>query len=170
MDVQEAIKTKRAVRRFSQEPIPEEAARAILNAGRRAQSAKNMQPWQFIAVTDRQVLQQAAKLGNFADHLAGAALAIGIITPDPSQRWSILFDAGQAGAYMQLAAWNLGIGSAPATIYDMDGARALLGFPADQFMHIMFSFGYPADPADLTRPNQKGGRAALDEVVHWQHW
>ena len=170
MEVIEAIKSKRAVRQFSQDPIPDEVARAILNAGRRAQSAKNTQPWRFIAITEKSTLEQLSKLGQFAGHLAGATLAIAIVTPDPKERWSILFDAGQAAAYMQLAAWSYGIGSAPATITDNDAARALLGFPEGMALNIAFSFGYPADPGALTRPNQKGGRMALDEAVHREKW
>jgi hypothetical protein len=45
-----------------------------------------------------------AKLGNYAGHLAGAALGVAILTPQPDQRFSVMFDAGQAAAYMQLAA------------------------------------------------------------------
>ena len=170
MDVLDAIKTKRAVRQFSQTPIPGEVARAILNAGRRAQSAKNTQPWQFIAITDKRTLEQLSKLGQYAGHVAGAALAIAIVTPDPGERWSIFFDTGQAAAYMQLAAWSYGVGSVPATITENDAARALLGFPEGMVLNIAFSFGYPADAAALTRPNQKGGRMPLDEVVHWEKW
>jgi nitroreductase len=104
MNVSEAIRTKRAVRQFQDEPLPSQAVRAILNAGRRAQSSKNIQPWQFIAVQDTATLGAMAKLGNYAGHLAGAALGVAILTPQPDQRFSVMFDAGQAAAYMQLAA------------------------------------------------------------------
>ena len=61
---------------------------------------------------------------------------------------------------MMLAAWELGIGSVPATVYEHDLARELLGYPADQHCEYLLSFGYPADPDDLTRPPKAGGRAA----------
>ncbi|NIM94289.1 MAG: nitroreductase, partial [Anaerolineales bacterium] len=131
MDVSDAIRMKRAVREFDPRPIPDNHVQIILNAGRRAQSAKNSQPWQFIAITDLEILTSLSKLGTNAAHLAGAPLGIAILTPEPSQRWSIMFDAGQSAAYMQLAAWELGIGSCPATIYEPEAARELLGFPAD---------------------------------------
>src|SRR5919109_160021 len=111
MDVSEAIRTKRAVRQFEPRPLPEAAVRAILNAGRRAQSSKNTQPWHFVAVQQRVTLEALAQLGNWAGHLAGAALGVVLVTPDPAIRWSIMFDTGQAAAYMQLAAWELGVGS-----------------------------------------------------------
>jgi len=58
MTVSELIRTKRAVRQFTDEPLPEEAIRSILNAGRRAQSSKNSQPWHFIQIRDRVTLRQ----------------------------------------------------------------------------------------------------------------
>ena len=56
MSVTDGIRTLRAVRRFRATPLPEEDVHAILNAGRRAQSSKNTQPWQFVAVRDKQTL------------------------------------------------------------------------------------------------------------------
>jgi nitroreductase len=170
MKVSEAIQTKRAVRAFQQVPLPEDVMLAILNAGRRAQSAKNTQPWKFLAITNRALLEQLSQMGTYAGHLAGAALGVCILTPDPDSRWSVMFDAGQAAAYMQLAAWELGVGSVPATIYEPEKARVLLRFPAELHLRAALSFGYPADETVLTRPNRAGGRAALQEIVHWNGW
>lgn len=170
MNVSEAIRAKRAVREFRPEPLPDDVIHAILNAGRRAQSAKNTQPWRFIAVTDRELLQKLSKLGQWAGHLAGAALGVCILTPDPDSRYSVMFDAGQAAAYMQLAAWELGVGSAPATIFEFEQARRILCFPPDWHLRVAFSFGYPADPSMLTRPPKPGGRARLEDLVHWNTW
>jgi len=170
MDVLEAIRFKRAVRAFDPAPLPDEVVQAILQAGRRAQSAKNRQPWSFIAIRDRERLNALSELGAYAGHLAGAVLGVAILTPDPSQRWSILFDAGQAASYMQLAAWSLGVGSCLATIYQPDEARRLLGFPEDYHLHIALSFGYPQDPATLTDSPRPGGRQAFDDIVHYETW
>ena len=74
MNFSDAIRLKRAVRKFTPEPLPEETILAILNAGRRAQSSKNTQPWHFIAITDKAVLKQLSECGEWAGHLAGAAL------------------------------------------------------------------------------------------------
>jgi nitroreductase len=171
MNVADAIRTKRAVRQFADRPLSEEAVRAVLNAGRRAQSSKNTQPWHFVAVRDKATLQSLSECGNFAGHIAGAALAVVVLTPDPAQRWSIMFDAGQSAAYMQLAAWELGIGSCLATIYEPEKVRALLGgIPAEQHVNVAISFGHPAP--DQVRPAvvKKGGRRPLEDVVHWERW
>jgi nitroreductase len=170
MDVSEAIRTKRAVRQFLDKPLPEEVARAILNAGRRSQSSKNTQAWQFIAIRDKETLKALATCGEWAGHLAGAALGVAILTPDPAEKFQRLFDAGQAAAFMQLAAWELGVGSCPASIYEPEQARVLLGFPAEWHLRLCLSFGYPLNDEKLTAPPQKGGRLALEEVVHWDKW
>mgnify|MGYP001097243689 CR=1 FL=1 len=131
MNVSDAIRLKRAVRKFTDQPLPEETILAILNAGRRAQSSKNTQPWHFIAITDKAILKELSEYGEWAGHLAGAALGVAIVHPDPVERFQILFDIGQAAAYMQLAAWDMGVGSCMATIYQEDKARQTLGFPPE---------------------------------------
>jgi nitroreductase len=170
MNVSDAIRTKRAVRVFQDRPLPPEAVAAILTAGRRAQSSKNSQPWHFVAVTRRDTLEALSVLGTYAGHLAGAALAVVIVTPDPAQRWSIMFDAGQSAAYMQLAAWDLGIGSCLATIYEPDAARQRLGVPADLHIRAAISFGYPASPQPPRRSASPTGRRPLADVVHYESW
>lgn len=170
MNVFEAIRTKRAVRKFDAKLLPDEVVHAILNAGRRAQSSKNEQVWQFVAIRDKAILKALSECGEWAGHLAGAALGLAIVIPDPSEKFQILFDAGQAAAYMQLAAWELGVGSCLASIYDMEKARLILGFPADMHLRIAISFGYPADAAKLSAPPKMGGRRPLEEVVRWNKW
>ena len=170
MNVSEAIRHKRAVRQFKETPLPDDAVAAILNAGRRAQSSKNTQPWHFIAITDKTTLKALSECGPWAGHLAGAALGVALVSEDPSQRFQILFDLGQAAAYMQLAAWELGVGSCPATIYEPDKARQVLGFPPDLHIRFALSFGYPLEGERLTASPVKGGRRLFDEVVHWDKW
>lgn len=171
MDVLEAIRAKRAIRQFADKSLPDDAIRAILNAGRRAQSSKNTQPWQFVAVTEKDVLTRLSQTGDFASHLAGAALGVVLAAPDESERhdW-LMFDLGQAASYMQLAAWELGIGSVIATIYRPDQARAILGVPDDYRCDVALSFGYPANASLMSDSPPPGGRKSLDEMVHTNHW
>src|SRR5512141_1257300 len=157
MNVSDAIRLKRAVRKFQDKPLPDEVIHAILNAGRRSQSSKNEQTWHFIAIRDKSILKALSACGTYAGHLAGAALGVAILTPDPTDKFQILFDAGQAAAYMQLAAWELGVGSVPASIYEPEKAREILGFPAEWHLRIAFSFGYPLEEDALVRAPRKGG-------------
>ena len=170
MNVSEAIRLKRAVRKFQDKPLPEEVMLAILNAGRRSQSSKNEQTWQFIAIRDKSILKALSECGPWAGHLEGAALGVAILTPDPAAKFQTMFDAGQAAAFMQLAAWELGVGSAPASIYEMEKARQILGFPAEWHLRIALSFGYPLEEEKLSAAPKKGGRRTLEEVVHWDRW
>jgi len=168
-----AISTKRAIRRFADRPLEPAHLDRILAAGRRAHSSKNQQRWSFIVVRERAHLLELSRLGPFAGHLAGAAAGIALVTPDPRAAGaplSIMFDLGQAADAMMLAAWELGIGSVPATVYEHDEARALLGYPADHHCELLLSFGYPADPTDLTRPPRAGGRLPMDDLVHQERW
>jgi nitroreductase len=168
-----AIARKRAIRRFAPEPLAPEHLERILQAGRHTGSSKNLQRWTFIVCRERQHLVELSSVGPWAGHLAGAAAGIALVTPDPrgaDAPLSILFDLGQAAENMMLAAWELGIGSVPATVYDHDLARRLLGYPADQHCEYLLSFGYPADPAALSRPPKPGGRRGLDELVREERW
>ena len=69
-----------------------------------------------------------------------------------------------------LAAWELGIGSVPATVYEHDRARQLLGYPETHHCEYILSFGYPADASQLSAPNQPGQRRPLEEIVHEERW
>jgi nitroreductase len=170
MNVSDAIRTKRAIRKFQDKPLPDDVIRAILNAGRRSQSSKNEQAWQFIAIRDKSILRALSQCGTWAGHLAGAALGVAILTPDPEGKFQIMFDAGQAAAFMQLAAWELGVGSVPASIYEAERARGILGFPPEWHLRIALSFGYPLDEEKLSAAPKRGGRRSLEEIVHWEKW
>ena len=173
MDVWTAIRSKRMVRRFEARPLDPDHLTRILDAGRHAASSKNQQRWDFVAVEDRARLEALSKCGPFAGHVAGAAAAVALVTPDPrptGASTSLMWDLGLASENMMLAAWELGVGSCPATVYDQSIARDVLAFPADRFCGYVLSFGYPADPSDLTRPPKAGGRRPLDEVIHPETW
>lgn len=162
LSVGAAIRTKRAVRQFSERPVPDQAVTAILDAGRRSQSSKNDQPWTFILVTERETLQALGATGQYAGHLAGAAFAIVLVS-----RPGYAFDLGQAAAYMQLAAWEHGVGSCIASFWEPERARAILGVPAELDCDLGISFGYPAAPP---QPPRSGGRKSLDDIVRRERY
>ncbi len=173
MNVREAVHTKRAIRAFAPRPLAEEDLDAILDAGRRAHSAKNLQRWDFIVVRNRERLTALSVAGPWCGHVAGAAVAVALLTPDPrlpGKSLSITWDLGGAAAQMMLVAWELGVGSCPATVYEADLVRGILGYPEDMHCEFMLSFGYPANPEDLVRPNLPGGRRPSDDIVHLETW
>ena len=162
MDTLEVIRTKRSVRRFADRPVPEETIRDILNAGRHAQSSKNDQPWTFILIQDKEQLSALSKCGTYAGHIAGAAFAVVLVDHN---NWS--FDIGQAAAYMQLAAWDLGVSSCLAYFQSPEKVKELLGIPEDVTVEIGISFGYSAEEP---RKMNKSGRKPLEEIVRKEHW
>jgi nitroreductase len=169
----DAVRSRRAIRRFADRPLEPAHLERILHAGRRANSSKNQQRWSFIVCQDRVHLQELAAVGPYAGHLTGAAVGIALVTPDPRTAeapLSVMFDLGQAADSMMLVAWELGIGSVPATVYEHDLAQRLLGYPDGQYCEFLLSFGYPADRDDLERPLKAGGRRPLDELVHRERW
>jgi len=173
MNVWDAVNTKRAIRRFAERSLEPDRLERIVRAGTRAHSSKNQQRWAFIVVEDRDRLRALSKSGPHAGHVAGAAAAIALVTPDPrgpDQPLSVIWDIGGAAAQMMLVAWELGIGSCPATVYEEAVARDILGYPDDWWCEYLLSFGYPADPGRLTAPNRPGGRRPLSEVVFRERW
>ena len=173
MDVWTAVITQRAVRSFSDEPVPDADLERILDAARRAPSSKNTQPWEFVVVSDRQRLRELARVGRYAGHLAGATVAVALVTVDPGRPEALakeLYDLGHATQSMMLVALELGIGSVHAAVYDRELASRLLGLPADRRCDFLVSFGYPVREGLLDHPRRKVPRRSLDELVHREQW
>ena len=173
MDVWQAVKSKRMVRHFEDRPLEPAHLERIIDAGRHAGSSKNLQRWDFVVVEDRERLRELAGVGPFAGHVAGAAAAVALVVPEPGGTeapLSVMWDLGLAAENMMLVAWGLGIGSCPATVYDHDLARHLLGYPPDRLCEFLLSFGYPSRPEDLSRAPKAGGRRSLEDIVHRGAW
>jgi nitroreductase len=163
METWDAITARRNVRDFEDRPLPPELLERILESGRRAPSARNWQPWDFVVVTDREQLRELANVARGASHVADSAATVALILPDtddPGARDRAQFDLGQAA--------DLGIGSGHAGVGDQELARRLLGFPGDRYAARFIDLGYPADRP--LKPIRNPNRRSLDEVVHWGRW
>ena len=168
-----AIQTRRSVRRYEDRALEDTHVERIVRAGRRAASSKNEQRRAFVVVRDRDRLRALSKVGDYASPLAGAAMGVALVTEDPATArapLSVYFDVGQAADSMMLAALEVGVGSVPITVYDQPLVKELLGLPADRHCEFLISFGYPADPTDLTRPPKPGGRLPLGDLIHEERW
>jgi nitroreductase len=171
METWDAITRRRNVREFADRTLSADEVGRILEAGRRAPSSRNWQPWDFIAVTDRAQLRELSRVWRGGGHIAGSALTVVVVVPrfdDSHQRERANYDVGQATMQMMIAAADLGVGSGHSAVGDQELARELLGFPEDREASIMIDFGYPADRplAPIRRPD----RRPFDEVVHRGHW
>lgn len=171
METWDAITSRRNVRQFADRPLSEEDLNRILEAGRRAPSSRNWQPWDFIVVTDREQLRELSGVWRGGGHVADSAATVVFVLPvvdDRAQRERAGFDTGQAAMQMMIAAADLGVGSGHSAVGDQDKARKLLGFPEDRYATIMIDFGYPADRP--LRPIRDPDRRPFDEVVHRGRW
>ena len=172
METWDAIRARRNVRVFAERPLADADLDRILEAGRRAPSSRNWQPWDFVLVTDRAQLPELAQVWRGAAHVAGAAAVIVCLGPvladDDHRHGWLQYDHGQATMSMALAAADLGIGSSHAAVADQDLARSLLGFPERSLRGLAalarLSRRAPARAARAARPRP------FDEVVHRGRW
>jgi nitroreductase len=163
MDAYKTIISKRDTRSYSDRPISDESLHRILQAGRMAGSAKNVQPCRFVVVRSAEKKRELAGCGQFAQQVPNAAVAIVVVIPNDGRE----FDAGRAAQNMMLAAWSEGITSCAVTMHDAGCARRVLRLPEGYRASIVIPFGYP--PAEGLQP---GGakRLPLEDVVHDETW
>jgi nitroreductase len=171
METWDALRARRNVREYRQEPISADDLMRIVEAGWRAPSAKNRQPWDFVLVTDRDQLQALSTVWQGAGHIAAAPAAIALIAPEPpDERRKLVdqYDLGQATMAMTIAATDLGIGTGHSSVGDQAKARDILGVPDDHIVAYLLGVGYPADRplAPINTPK----RRPFDEVVHHGRW
>jgi nitroreductase len=152
MDVFEAIKRRRSVRKYRPEPIPKEKLESILEAARLAPSAGNRQPWLFVVVQAAERKKALAEHANEQAFLADAAAIVAAVgDPDVSARWHEK-DTMIALEHMVLAATALGYGSCWIGAFDEDAVKRLLKIPARMKVVALLPIGVPAEaPAPKPR-------------------
>jgi nitroreductase len=171
MEAWDAIRARRNVRQYRPEPVPEDDLNRIAEAGWRAPSAKNRQPWDFVIVTDPAQLRELSTVWRGAGHIAAAPAAIALGVPEPPDERRLVtdtYDIGQATMAMMIAATDLGIGTGHSSVGDQDKARTILGVPDDHLVAFLLGVGYPAD-RPLT-PIRRPSRRPFAEVVHHGRW
>jgi nitroreductase len=171
METWDAIRARRNVREFSEQPIADAELDRILEAGRRAPSSKNWQPWDLVVVSERELLIELAKVWRYGRSVAQSAATVALIGPvleDEMQKGWLWFDCGQAMMSMLIEAADLGIGSGHSAVQDQALLRALLGVPEDRFGVALMPLGYPRDRP--LQPIREPDRRPFSEVVHRGRW
>ena len=171
METWDAIRSRRDIREYTDRPVDPQHLQRILDAGRRAPSSNNWQPWDFVVIADNEELKSLSKGLHGGRHVATSAVTIALVAPVPLdgvQRERVQYDLGQATMAIMLAATDLGIGSAHAAVTDQNLVHSILGLPADRFCAYLIPLGYPRHRplAPITRPR----RRPLDDVVHRERW
>lgn len=157
MDVLTAIRTRRSIRKYTEEKIDEQTLATILDAGFCAPSASNKRPWHFLVIRDKARLQVIAEAHPYAKMMTSADCCIVVCGDEAVQSSTGLLveDCSAAIQNMLLAAHGLGIGAVWCGLY---GGRAdrhlefaqLLGLPAGIITVGMIAFGYPAETKPAT--------------------
>jgi nitroreductase len=171
METWDAIRARRNVREFTDQPLSERELARILEAGWRAPSSRNWQPWDYVVVTAREQLRELSEVWRGGGHIAHAAAAVALVIDDYAEareREIAAYDLGQASLQMMVAAADLGIGSGHSAVADQDLARRVLGLPEAKIVRYIIDFGHPADRP--LKPIRKPNRRPLEEVVHRDHW
>jgi len=167
VDTYLAIASKREVREYDSRPLPDDAVRRILDAGRAAGSSRNRQLRRFVVLRDPSVVERAAEGVYNPENLLGAALVVAVVVRG---KGPVAFDAGRAAQNMMLAAWDEGIGSSPNGVADADRLRDALGLGPEEQVAIVLSFGYPARRVDPQRRSasewiERADRLPFDDIV-----
>ena len=159
MDALEAIRKRRSVRNYTGDPIPRPDLETIVDAGRLAASGNNKQPWDFIVITDRQMISQLKVAAQWMDK-AGAIVAL---VMDSTSRWWIE-DGAAAVENMLIASTALGYGSCWLEGYTLlreEEFKNLLGIPPGKRLMTLVPIGVPVE-----WPVKE--KKSLEEVIHWE--
>jgi nitroreductase len=162
MDALTAIAVRRSVRKFIAKPVPQEILEKIVNAGRLAPTARNEQPWEFIVVTDRDMLKKIGEITDNGKFIIDAGACIAVICAATKY---YLEDGCAATENILIAATALGIQSCwvagDKKLY-CQSILALLGVPPQYNLVSLLALGY-ADGEAKTYIKR-----ALDRVLHWE--
>ena len=163
----------RNVRRFRPDPIPDAVVDDLLEVARWSGSARNLQPWEFVVVRERETLRRLAEAEGYAAHLADAPLGIVLVMRgDPAQATQETWDEGRLAERIMLAAAAHGVGASigwfrPA---GAEAVKARLGIPAERTVRTALSLGYPDAAAEAEAPKPGPGRRPLAELVHAERY
>lgn len=162
MDAMEAITSRRSVRSFAGTPLSRATIERIADAGRLAPTARNIQPWQFVAVTDGRTRRALAALATTGPFIAEAPVCIAVFCAD-TKYW--LEDGCAATENIIIAARAHGLGHCWVAGDKKPYAgrvAELLGAPAGYRLVSLIAVGHPA--AEPAPPPKK----PLSEVLHWE--
>ena len=169
MELLSEIANRKSIRSFVNEPLPKEAIERILEAGRRAPSAKNRQAWRFVLVTDQTTRNRIKEAAFHEEYVADAPAIIAVCTTNidyqmPNGQLSYPVDLAFAASFMLLQAEHEGLGSCILTTYREADVKAVLSVPYRMRVVVLLLVGKAKETPEL------GRRFPLSRVVGYQHW
>jgi len=169
MSVSDAIKARRSIRRYQDREVEEEKLNQVLEAGRLAPSAKNMQEWKFIVVRDkdtRSKLSEAAKGQAFVGEAPVVIVACATLTDYVMTCGQLTYpiDVAISVDHMTLLATEVGLGTCWIGAFYEEEVKKILAIPPEIRVVAMLPLGYPAE-SPLPRP-----RKPMDDIVIHERW
>lgn len=165
-DQYDRILALRALRSYSDEPLPDDLIERLLEAARWTGSSKNRQNWSFVVV-DGDQKERLAGCGDFTDPLHAAPIAFALVEEADGYE----FDTGRVAQNVMLAADALGLASCPITLHRESDAAAILDLPDGARCRYAVALGHPADDA---APRKFGGRKPMGDAAyrnrHGESW
>ncbi len=145
-DLIKFITSRRSIRSFKPDPVPDEAIKELIDVARYAPSAHNSQPWKFVIVRDPEKLEALANLHGGAKVIRRTKQAVVVFADTRASPTSYLVDAANAALYFQLAAHAAGLGTVwVQSLGHVEEIRRILGAPKDTVPVGIFPIGYPAE-------------------------
>ncbi|HUU78117.1 MAG TPA: nitroreductase family protein [candidate division Zixibacteria bacterium] len=151
MELMDAILTRRSIRKFTKGLVSEDDIKILLEAAMQAPSAGNQQPWHFIVINERKILDAIPKFHEYSKMLKQAPVAILICAEVKAEKYCGYWvqDCSAATQNILLAAHNKGLGAVWLGIYPMqdriEGIKKLLNLPAEIYPLSLIAIGYPAE-------------------------
>ncbi len=170
MDAIDAILSRRSIRRYKKEAVPKKLIDELLNAAMSAPSANNEQPWHFVVIQDRKILDEVPKVHLYSSMLREAPVAI-VVCADlrlagEDKAWWVQ-DCSAATENILIAAQAKGLGAVWLGVYPRDdrvkGIQNLLALPQHVIPLCIISVGYPAEER-LRESRYQSSR------IHYNRW
>ncbi len=164
MDTFECIRKRRDIRSYIKKDVPDNIIGKVIEAGRLAPSAMNLQPWHFIVIKDKEMLKELGTFCMSGRFIVDASFAVIVVT-EPANKWHEI-DGTRAVQNMALAAWNEGVGSCWIGAINREGVKERLNIPRNLYVLTVLPFGYPEE----FTVKRKKIRKSADEVFHWERF
>jgi nitroreductase len=161
MNTIEIIKTRRSIRRYTNQEIPKDILMDILDCGRYAPSGHNCQPWHFVIITDQEIKEKLSSIARYGRFIKDSHVTIAIFCEKTAR--CLLEDACAATQNILLAAWHYGIGTCWINSFRKEHSKEtekLLKCPDTHELAVMITLGYPSE-----KPEK--GRKDLNEMISY---
>ena len=158
-DLLELMKGRRSIRMFESDPVPDDSIAKILNAAQFCQSGSNRQPWRFIVIKNKKLIEDLSKTTSYGKFVKDVSVVIAIVANKESAPKWYIHDTSMASHQICLMTWALGLGTCWIGTMDRVAAGNLLNLSEDEHLTTILPIGVPKNIPNPT-PRKK-----IEEIV-----